>query len=554
MTTAKRLMLVEDSPTQAARLRKLFEEGGLKVWHVSSAESALEQLEAASPDVIVLDYHLPGMNGHEFCHQIRLNVNTRAIPVLMLTAEESDTAEMQGLASGADDYVAKSADFDVLLVRVLALLRKPHGSSAVVNIDNRFSRARLLAIDDSPTYLRHIAEELKAERYIVETIDDPVKALERLKQSSFDCVLVDFEMPGLDGAAVCRAIRSSHRDNDPEIVLVMLTSHDDKRRMTLSFEAGADDYIAKAADMAVTKARIRALLRRKFLVEENRHILEEIKEKELDALRARAAREAAEVRAEMADQLAAANRRLAVANQELEQFAYSAAHDLQEPLRKISIFGQLLQTKVKGKVDAEVDQFLGFCMQGAAQMDQLIKDLLLYAGATKSDDTPQHPVDLQSALTKALQHLEVTIADAQAQVTAGPLPCVFVQEIRIQQLFQNLIGNAIKYRRPDVRPEIRIAAEKKEGLWTLSVADNGIGIGEEYWPKVFDLFERLDPVNYPGTGLGLAICKRIVDQLGGSIWVESQLGKGSTFFFSIPESLEACPACVNSPTDVARNR
>ena len=174
--------------------------------------------------------------------------------------------------------------------------------------------------------------------------------------------------------------------------------------------------------MAVTKARIRALLRRKFLVEENRHILEEIKEKELDAILARAAREAAEVRAEMADQLAAANRRLAVANQELEQFAYSAAHDLQEPLRKIRIFGQLLQTKVKGKVDAEVDQFLGFCMQGAAQMDQLIQDLLLYAGATKSDDTPQHPVDLQSALAKALQHLEVTIADADAQVTAGPLP------------------------------------------------------------------------------------------------------------------------------------
>ena len=222
MTTAKRLMLVEDSPTQAARLRRLFEEGGLMVWHVPSAEAALEQLETASPDVIVLDYHLPGMTGHEFCHQIRLNVNTRAILDIMLTAEESDTAEMQGLASGADDYVAKSADFDVLLVRVFALLRKPQGFSAVVNIDNRFSRAPP-GNRDSPTYLHHIAEELKAERYIVETTDDPVKALERLKQSAFDCVLVDFEMPALDRAEICRAIRASHHDNDPEIVLVMLT-------------------------------------------------------------------------------------------------------------------------------------------------------------------------------------------------------------------------------------------------------------------------------------------------------------------------------------------
>ena len=354
------------------------------MWHVSSAESALEQLEAAAPDVILVDYHLPGMNGNEFCHQIRLNVNTRAIPVLMLTAEDSDAAEMQGLASGADDYVAKSADVDVLLMRVFALLRKRGSEAAVVNLDKRFNRARLLAIDDSPTYLHLIAQELKAENYIVETVDDPQQALARVKEGHYDCILVDYEMPGLDGAEVCRCIRSGHTDTDPEIVLVMLTSHDDKRRLTLSFEAGADDYISKSSDMAVTKARIRALLRRKFLVEENRHILEEFKEKELDAIRARAAREAAEVRAVMADQLAAANQRLALANQELEQFAYSAAHDLQEPLRKIRIFCQLLQAKIKGKIDNEADQFLEFCLRGAGQMDQLIKDLLLYAGATKS--------------------------------------------------------------------------------------------------------------------------------------------------------------------------
>jgi DNA-binding response OmpR family regulator len=552
MTSARKLMLVEDSPTQAARLCKLFEQGGLTVWHVSSAEQALEQLEAAAPDVIVLDYHLPGMNGNEFCHQIRLNVNTRAIPVLMLTAEDSDTAEMQGLASGADDYVAKSADFDVLLVRVIALLRKRSGMSAVVNIDSRFSRARLLAIDDSPTYLHHVAEELKAERYTVETISDPVKALERVQAAKFDCVLVDFEMPGLDGAEVCRSIRAAHRDSEPEVVLVMLTSHDDKRRMQLSFEAGADDYISKSADMAVTKARIRALLRRKFLVEENRHILEEIKEKELDAIRARAAREAAEVRAEMADQLAAANQRLAVANQELEQFAYSAAHDLQEPLRKVRIFSQLLQTKIAGKIDADTDRFLGFCMQGAAQMDQLIKDLLLYAGATKRKEGPKVPVDLGAALAKALQHLEVTIADSGAQVTAAPLPTMFVDEIRVQQLFQNLIGNAIKYRQPELTPQIAVSACKKDGLWVVSVADNGIGIREEYWHKVFELFERLDPERYSGTGLGLAICKRIVDQLGGSIWLESEFGKGSTFHFSIPESLEAKAECVNPASGATR--
>lgn len=535
----KRLLLVEDSATQAARLIKLFEDSGLEVAHVPSAELALDQLKGPPPDVIVLDYRLPGMDGYEFCRAIRLNVNTRAIPVMMLTAEDSDAAEMQGLASGADDYVAKSADTDILRVRVSALLRKAEAGSAIVNIDNRFSRARVLAIDDSPTFLYLIAHELKAEHYTVETADDPRSALARLAETSFDCVLVDFEMPGLDGAELCRLIRERARASEPEIVLVMLTSHEDKQRMALSFEAGADDYISKSTDMAVTKARIRALLRRKFLVEENRHILEEIKEKELEAVRARAAREAAEVRAHLADQLAAANQQLARANQELEQFAYSAAHDLQEPLRKIQIFSQVLQTKLEGKLDEETRRFFDFCIQGAAQMNQLIRDLLLYAGTMKSAGIPEKAISLRTALDNALRNLEVMIADTGARITAGELPEMFVDAIRMQQLFQNLIANAIKYRQPDRAPRIHISAELANGMWTFSVADNGKGISPEYWVSIFEAFKRLETGANPGSGLGLAICKRIVDQLGGKIWVNSEAGKGSTFRFTIPANLSA---------------
>jgi signal transduction histidine kinase len=535
----KRLMLVEDSATQAARLRRFFEAEKFEVIPVPTAELALEQLETALPDVIVLDYHLPGMDGNEFCRQIRLNVNTRAIPVLMLTAEDSDSAHLQGLASGADDYLAKSSDLDILLARVFALLRVPRGTSAIVSAENRFSRARILAMDDSPTYLQHIAAELAAEHYFVETVADPGVGLARLKETSFDCVLVDFEMPGLDGAEVCKLIRDRHRDSDPEIVLVMLTSHDDKRRMALAFEAGADDYISKSSDITVTKARIKALLRRKFLVEENRHILEEIKERELEALRARAASEVAEERAALADQLAAANQHLARANQLLEQFAYSAAHDLQDPLRKIRIFSQLLQSKLGHSLDEESTQYLSFCIQGAEQMEQLIQDLLLYANATKSADRPRKAVSLRAALDKALANLEVDIAQTGAVVSVGPLPAMYVDEVRIQQLFQNLIGNAIKYRRPGVPPQIEVSACRQEGWWIFSVADNGIGISEKYWEKVFELFKRLDPGNYPGTGLGLAICKQIVEQFGGSISVESVLGIGSTFKLSIPTTLDA---------------
>ncbi len=208
----KQLLLVEDSPTQAARLIKLFEEIDLEVVHVPSAELALDQLKDTQPDTIVLDYRLPGMDGNEFCRAIRLNVNTRAIPVLMLTAEDSDIAEMQGLASGADDYVAKAADPDILRVRVLALLRKAEGGPAIINIDNRFSRARVLAIDDSPTFLHYMANELKAEHYTVETAHNPRRAMARLEEASFDCVLVDFEMSGTRwGGSVPLDSRLGHR-------------------------------------------------------------------------------------------------------------------------------------------------------------------------------------------------------------------------------------------------------------------------------------------------------------------------------------------------------
>jgi len=203
----KRILLVEDSPTQSERIRKLLLQDGHHVTQVANAEQALRHLECDRPDVIVLDNHLPGMTGNEFCREIRLNVNTRAIPVLMLTSETSDVAHMQGLASGADDYVVKSVDPDILRVRVRALLRKTEGERAVPDVESRFRQARVLVIDDSATFLYIARRELEMERYHVETADGPQEGLHRLETQPFDCVLVDFAMPVVDGAQVCRRIR-----------------------------------------------------------------------------------------------------------------------------------------------------------------------------------------------------------------------------------------------------------------------------------------------------------------------------------------------------------
>lgn len=287
----KRILLVEDSPTQAARLSRFLADDGLEIVRATSAEMALRQLETNRPDVILLDNYLPSMSGNEFCREIRLNVNTRAIPVLMLTSEEGDAAQMRGLASGADDYVVKSVDPEILRARIYALLRKSESEPVIPDVEPHFRRARILAIDDDLPYLELVRESLKPEHYHVEIAADPQEGLRRVSEERFDCVLIDFEMPGLNGPEVCRRIRESRPESGPELILIMYSSHDDKKHMTEAFEAGADDYISKSSDFSVARSRIQALLRRKFLVEENRRIADDIRRKELEAMEARAQRE-----------------------------------------------------------------------------------------------------------------------------------------------------------------------------------------------------------------------------------------------------------------------
>lgn len=545
----RRVLLVEDSPTQAERLRSLIAAEDLDIISVQTAEAALELLKQQGADLVLLDFHLPGMNGNEFCREIRMNVNTRAIPVLMLTVEGSDAAQLKSLDSGADDYLPKSADPDVLRVRVRSLLRRSEGASAILEDASRqFIRARILAVDDSPSYLYLLARELKAEHYNVETVTNPLEALRKVEESDYDCVLVDFEMPQMDGAEVCRRIRQMRHPSDPELVLIMLTSHEDKEHMAMGFGAGADDYITKAADLAVTKARVRALLRRKFLVQENRRILNELKDKELQAIRARAEREAAELRAMMADQLAAANRELAsanekldLANSELEQFAYSAAHDLQEPLRMMAMYSQLLQARYSASLDDTANKYITYCVEGSLRMRRLIDDLLTYARASGGEDERAVIVDINLVLDRALENLDGALREADAEVTRGPLPTLRVEEVRLQQVFQNLIGNAVKYRRENVLPRIQVSAERTACEWLFRVADNGVGIPPEYRETVFGVFKRLHGSSQAGTGLGLAICKRTIEQHGGRIWVESKPGEGAVFCFTVPAEVAEEP-------------
>ena len=231
-------------------------------------------------------------------------------------------------------------------------------------------------------------------------------------------------------------------------------------------------------------------------------------------------------------------------NQDLEQFASIASHDLQEPLRAVGGFVRLLQQKYEGKLDSEADKFIDFAMDGVSRMSELIRDLLLYSRVATHPGQPE-PTPCEEALKNALANLQSSIEQRSATIQHDPLPIVMADATQLMQLFQNLIGNAVKFCRDGVPPQVHVGANRDGDHWVLSVKDNGIGIPADQHERVFEVFERLHGRSkYPGTGIGLSLAKKIVERNGGRIWLESTVGEGTTFYFTLsaaPDERQAEP-------------
>jgi light-regulated signal transduction histidine kinase (bacteriophytochrome) len=221
-------------------------------------------------------------------------------------------------------------------------------------------------------------------------------------------------------------------------------------------------------------------------------------------------------------------------NRDLEQFAYIASHDLQEPLRAIGGYVSLLQRRFPENLDPKAIEYIQGAAEGAHRMARLITDLLAFSRVGTRGGSFA-PADLNAVLNEALHNLHATIHTTGAKVTWDALPSLSVDATQMMQLFQNLIGNAIKFQ-GEQPPQIHVGARREDQRWVISVRDNGIGIDPRYFEKIFQVFQRLHTRKvYAGTGIGLAICKKIVERHGGTIWVESQPGQGATFFFSLPD-------------------
>ncbi len=357
----------------------------------------------------------------------------------------------------------------------------------------------------------------------VHTFEDGV---ERLRRGGHDVALVDWRLGTHDGIELIRLAA----DSGWAAPIILLTGRGGHAVDLAAMEAGAADFLSKTH--LTSDALDRAL---RYAVQHRR--MEEARVRLAAERSAREQAEAHSARLRVSEaRLKATIAELARSNAELEQFAYVSSHDLQEPLRTISTFTELLGRKFDGHLDDETREYLGFVQEGVRRMHALISALLTYSLVSVPSEPPKE-IDVGEVFDATLQQMRAALDAAGATITRGPLPRLEADPVQIGQLFQNLLGNALKFT-GDRKPEVRVEAQPTErGQWQFSVQDNGIGIPPEHRRRIFLLFKRLHQGSeYPGTGLGLAICKKIVERHGGRIWVESAPGRGSTFHFVLPRT------------------
>jgi two-component system NtrC family sensor kinase len=521
------ILVIDDSLTFRQVLRDAFTAAGHVVLEAATGEEGLRVAGARRPDAIVVDGVLPGIDGATVIRHLRLDVALRDVPCLLLTASAGTHAELQALDAGADAFVRKEEDLDVILARLVAMLRRsPARPQGVDETKSLGGLKKILAVDDSLTYLHSLGDALKEEGYDVILARSGEEALELLAVQAVDCILLDLLMPGLSGQETCERIKAAPMVRD--IPLIMLTAVDDREAMIQGLGAGADDYIPKSSELLVLKARVRVQIRRKQFEDENRRIREELLRKELEAVEARAARELAETKAVLVDELERKNR-------ELEAFSYSVSHDLRAPLRAIDGFSRIVLENSGGTLDAKGREYLQRVCAAAQRMGDLINDLLELSRVGRAD-LHRRPVDLSDVARHVVAELRKR-SDREVEVVIEGGLLADADRRLMQIALENLFGNSWKFTASAAVPKVEFGRTPNGDTTTYFLRDNGAGFDMAHAEKLFRPFQRLHTdAEFPGTGIGLATVYRIVDRHGGRVWAESAPGCGATFYFTVPSA------------------
>jgi len=491
-----KLLLVDDNPDNLVSLEAVLESLNQELILAHSGAEALRLVLEHDFAAVLLDVKMPDIDGLETAELMRSRKRSRLTPIIFMTGYRDEEQLFRGYDLGAVDYLFKPIVPQVLRSKVSVFVELARTAQV-----QREQSAHLEKME------RKFRELLEAtpDAMVITRDDGQIVLVNSRAESQFGYTrpaLLDRNIRGLVEGWSCHMAEESP-SRQVECTGLRADGGQFPAAVTFSPLQTEEGKLVISAIRDITESK---------QYEESIHRLN------------------AELESRVVERTAA----LVRANEQLTQFAYAASHDLQEPLRMVISFTQLLAEHYKGKLDPSADRFIDYAVQGAFRMDEMLNALrdYLQAAETTETDAPVE-VDVNVVLKKAMLNLESAISSSGASIEAFDLPVVVGYEGPLVQLFQNLLANAIKYR-SQAPPRIRIFCKRIDDECTFSVEDNGLGIEPKYFSRIFGMFKRLHGKEYPGTGIGLTICTKVVERHGGRIWVESEQGRGSTFRFAIP--------------------
>ena len=505
-----KILLVDDTPENLVSLEAALSGLDEELVLANSGKEALRYCLHDDFAAILLDVRMPEMDGFETAELIRSRPRSKQIPILFLTGYRNEEHLFRGYDLGAVDFLFKPIVPEVLRSKVAVFVELSRSNAklkeqadalrkqaAVLQKAEQKFRALLEAAPDAMVMCRTDGEIV-----MVNSQTEVLFGAGRDKLIARNiCTLVPEWSCPVPAGGLARAQRV-----DGGVEMVGVRENGARFPVEISFSP------LDTEDGVVITSAIRDISERKKAEEQIRQLNTSLEERVLER-----------------------TEELLRSNEELQQFAYVASHDLQEPLRTVSIYAQLLAKRYQGQLHGDADRFIGFIVENAGRMEKLIYDLLDFSRVdARGNDFFAH-TSCSAALDDAIRNLRSLMDESGAEITRDPLPQVMGDVVQLTRLFQNLLVNSVKYRSPEP-PRIHVSARLAGGEWILSVRDNGIGIEPQYAEKVFGIFRVLQPRDKTsGSGMGLAICRKIVSRHEGRIWVESELGKGATFYFTLPK-------------------
>jgi len=497
-----KILLVDDTPENLVSLEAALAGLDADLVLAQSGKDALRHVLHEDFAAILLDVRMPEMDGFETAEMIRSRPRSNQIPILFLTGYRNEEHLFRGYDLGAVDFLFKPIVPEVLRSKVAVFVE--------------LSRSNTKLKEQADVLRKHASVLQKAEQKFRALLEAAPDAMVMCRADG-EIIMVNSQTEVLFGSLRNKLVSRNIRELVPEWKpsqrvergVELLAKRDDGMRFPVEISFSP----LETEDGIVITSAIRDISARKKAEEEIRQLNTNLEARVMER-----------------------TEELLRSNEELQQFAYVASHDLQEPLRTVSIYAQLLAKRYQGHLQGDADQFINFIVENAGRMEKLIHDLLDFSQVDARGSDFFANTSCEAALDDALRNLRSLIAESGAVVTRDPLPQVVGDAVQLTRVFQNLLVNSIKYRSED-RPWIHVAANASGGEWVFSVKDNGMGIEPQYAEKVFGIFRCLQPRDKSsGSGIGLAICRKILTRHEGRIWVESELGKGATFFFTLPRS------------------